>query len=123
MKKSIAVTPNIETLFGTRDENLHVLEDGLNVTIDLRSDSIDLEGAPRDVARAQQVFTDYEHLQRSGFTFNNGDLNSLLRVLVGDPKATLRGLAEAGRRPLVWRPHRPAQRPQSAPLPRSHRKA
>ncbi len=97
MKKSIAVTPNIETLFGTRDENLHVLEDGLNVTIDLRSDSIDLEGAPRDVARAQQVFTDYEHLQRSGFTFNNGDLNSLLRVLVGDPKATLRGLAEAGR--------------------------
>jgi len=97
MKKSIAITPNIETLFGTRDENLHVLEDGLNVTIDLRSDSIDLEGAPRDVARAQQVFADYEHLQRSGFVFNNGDLNSLLRVLVGDPKATLRGLAEAGR--------------------------
>jgi len=25
MKKSIALTPDIETLFGTRDENLHVL--------------------------------------------------------------------------------------------------
>src|SRR5205807_653319 len=27
----------------------------------------------------------------------NGDLNSMLRVLMADPKATLRGLAEAGR--------------------------
>src|ERR1700694_636785 len=97
MKKSIGITPNIETLFGTRDENLHVLEDGLNVTIDLKSNSIELEGAARDVARAEQVFADYDHLQRSGFTFNNGDLNSMLRVLMADPKTTLRGLAEAGR--------------------------
>ena len=97
MKKSIEITPNIEALFGTRDENLRVLEDGLNIAIDLRSDSIELEGGARDVHRAEQVFTDYDHLQRSGFTFNNGDLNSMLRVLMADPKATLRGLAEAGR--------------------------
>jgi phosphate starvation-inducible PhoH-like protein len=97
MKKSIAISPNIETLFGTRDENLHVLEDGLNINIDLRSDRIELEGAPRDVARAEQLFADYDYLQRSGHQFNNGDLNSMLRVLVGDPNVTLRGLAEAGR--------------------------
>ena len=97
MKKNIAITPNIETLFGTRDENLHVLQDGLNVTIDFRADSIELEGDASGVARAQQVFADFDFLQRSGFTFNNGDLNSLLRVLIADPKATLRGLAEAGR--------------------------
>jgi len=80
-----------------------VLEDGLNITIDLRSDSIEVEGSPRDVARAQQVFTDYEHLQRSGYTFNNGDLNSMLRVLAADPKVTLRGLAEAGRQRSLGR--------------------
>jgi len=97
MKKSIEITPHIETLFGTRDENLHVLEDGLNINIDLRSNSIEVNGEARDVARAEQVFADYDHLQRSGITFNNGDLNSLLRVLIADPKATLRGLAEAGR--------------------------
>jgi phosphate starvation-inducible PhoH-like protein len=97
MKKSIDLTPNIETLFGTRDENLHVLEDGLNINIDLRSNSIELEGAPLDVARAEQVFADYDHLRRSGHAFHNGDLNSLLRVLIADPKATLRGLAEAGK--------------------------
>ena len=97
MKKSIGVSPNIETFFGPRDENVRLLEDSLNISIDLRSNSIDLEGAPRDVARAEQVFADYESLQRSGFTFNNGDLNSMVRVLTTDPNATLRGLAEAGR--------------------------
>jgi phosphate starvation-inducible PhoH-like protein len=97
MKKSVEISPNIETLFGTRDENLHVLEDGLNINIDLRSDSVELEGAPSDVGRAEQIFTDYDHLRRSGFAFQNGDLNSMLRVLVADPKVTLRSLAEAGR--------------------------
>src|SRR5438128_459977 len=97
MKKSIDISHHVETLFGTRDENLHVLEDGLNINIDLRSDSIELEGAARDVARAEQVFSDYDFLQRSGYSFNNGDLNSMLRVLAADPNATLRGLADAGR--------------------------
>ena len=103
MKKSIGITPNIETLFGTRDENVRVLEDGLNVTIDLRSNAVELEGAARDVARAEQVFADYENLQRSGYSFNNGDLNSMLRVLTADPTATLRGLADAGRQRSLGR--------------------
>lgn len=97
MKKNIEIGRNIETLFGTRDENLHLLEDGLNVTIDLKSDCVEIEGAARDVARAEQVFGDYQHLQRSGHTFTNGDLGSMLRVMMSDPSATLRGLAEAGK--------------------------
>jgi phosphate starvation-inducible PhoH-like protein len=97
MKKNIEISQNIETLFGTRDENLHLLEDGLNVTIELKAESVEIEGAARDVNRAEQVFSDYEHLQRTGFTFNNGDLGSMLRILASDPTATLRGLAEAGR--------------------------
>jgi phosphate starvation-inducible protein PhoH and related proteins len=103
MKKSIGISPNIETLFGTRDENVRVLEGGLNVTIDLRSNAIELEGAARDVARAEQVFADYESLQRSGYSFNNGDLNSMLRVLTADSTATLRGLADAGRQRSLGR--------------------
>jgi phosphate starvation-inducible PhoH-like protein len=98
MKKNIEITPNIETLFGTRDENLRLLEDGLNVTIDLLADAVQIEGAAPDVQRAQQVFTDYEHLQRSGFEFkNSSDLTTMLRVLASDPNVTLRSLAEAGR--------------------------
>jgi phosphate starvation-inducible PhoH-like protein len=97
MKKSIGISPNIETLFGTRDENVRVLEDGLKITINLRANGIELEGAPREVARAEQVFADYEALQRAGHSFNNGDLNSMLRVLTADANATLRGLVETGR--------------------------
>ncbi|MEP6644234.1 MAG: PhoH family protein [Acidobacteriaceae bacterium] len=97
MKKSIELSPNIEALFGIRDENLHVLEDGLNVAIALRSNSIELEGSAGAVSRAEQVFADYGHLQRSGFSFQNGDLNSMLRVVVADSKVTLRSLAEAAK--------------------------
>ena len=97
MKKNIEITPNIETLFGTRDENLQLLEDGLNVTIDLLADAVQIEGAAQDVQRAQQVFSDYEHLQRNGFEFKNGDLTTLIRVLASDPSVSLRSLAEAGR--------------------------
>src|SRR5690348_1456904 len=97
MKKNVDITANIETLFGTRDENLRLLEDGLNVTIDLLADSVKIEGAAADVQRAEQVFADYDHLQRNGFEFKNGDLTSMLRVLANDPSVTLRGLAEAGR--------------------------
>ena len=97
MKKNIEISPNIGTLFGTRDENLRLLEDGLNVTIDLKADSVEIEGAARDVARAEQVFSDYDQLQRSGFVFNNGDLGSMLRIVINDPTATLHGLAESGK--------------------------
>ncbi|HTD21728.1 MAG TPA: PhoH family protein [Terriglobales bacterium] len=101
MKKNIALSPKIETLFGTRDENLHLLEQGLNVSIDLKSDSIEIEGAPGDVSRAEQVFADYAHLQRNGFTFYNGDLGSMLRIVISDPNASLRALAEAGKQRAV----------------------
>jgi phosphate starvation-inducible protein PhoH and related proteins len=97
MKTQIEIGPNIETLFGTRDENLRLLEDGLNVTIAMRSDSIEIEGAPSDVSRTQQVFTDYQHLLHQGHSFVNGDLGSMLKVLTSDSTATLRGLAEAGK--------------------------
>ncbi len=101
MKKNIALSPKIETLFGTRDENLHLLEDGLNVSIDLKSDSVEIEGTPSDVSRAEQVFADYAHLQRNGFAFYNGDLGSMLRIVISDPNASLRTLAEASKQRAV----------------------
>jgi phosphate starvation-inducible PhoH-like protein len=97
MKKNIEIVPNIQKLFGIRDENLQVLESGLNVNIDLKSDSVQLEGAARDVARAEQIFTDFDHLGSTGQEFTDADLSSMLRVVVADPTATLRGLAEAGK--------------------------
>jgi phosphate starvation-inducible protein PhoH and related proteins len=97
MKKNIELVPNIQKLFGTRDENLQILEDGLNIAIDLKSDSVQIEGAPRDVARAEQIFTDFESLGRNGQDLSPAELNSMLKVVAEDPSTTLRGLAEAGK--------------------------
>jgi phosphate starvation-inducible protein PhoH and related proteins len=97
MKKNIELVPNVQKLFGTRDENLQIMEDGLGVAIDLKPDSVLIEGAPRDVARAEQIFTDFDYLNRVGQDLTPGDLNSMLRVVAEDVSATLRGLAEAGK--------------------------
>ncbi len=97
MKKNIEIVPNIQKLFGIRDENLQVMESGLNVAIDLKSDSVQIEGAARDVARAEQIFTDFDHLGGAGQEFSDADLSSMLRVVVADNTATLRGLADAGK--------------------------
>src|SRR5215468_416347 len=97
MKKSIELISNIENLFGTHDENLQIMEEGLNVTIELKADSVQIEGAPRDVARAEQIFTDFEHLGRAGHDFAQGDLGAMLKVVTQDESTTLRGLAEAGK--------------------------
>src|SRR5580765_7869376 len=97
MKKNIEIVPNIQKLFGIRDENLQMMESGLNVNIDLKSDSVQLEGAARDVARAEQIFTDFDHLGSTGQEFTDADLSSMLRVVVADSTATLRGMAEAGK--------------------------
>jgi phosphate starvation-inducible PhoH-like protein len=101
MKKNIELRPNVETLFGTRDENLHLLEDGLNVTVELKSNSIQIDGSPEDVTRVEQVFADFEYLRTHGQQVFNGELTSMLRVLVADPAVTLRQLAEAGKQRAV----------------------
>jgi phosphate starvation-inducible PhoH-like protein len=97
MKKKIAITPNLETLFGPKDENLYLIEDGLNVSIDLQSNGVQIEGTQENVARAEQVFADFEHLRKTGYTWHNGDLNSMLKMVITDPTATLRNLAETGK--------------------------
>jgi phosphate starvation-inducible PhoH-like protein len=101
MKKNIELRPNVETLFGTRDENLHLLEDGLNVTVELKPNSIQIDGSPEDVARVEQVFTDFDYLRAHGQQLFNGELTSMLRVVVADPAVSLRQLAEAGKQRAV----------------------
>ncbi|HEY6251829.1 MAG TPA: PhoH family protein [Candidatus Angelobacter sp.] len=97
MKKTIELVPNIENLFGTHDENLQMMEEGLSVTIELKADSLQIDGAARDVARVEQIFTDFDYLVRNGHDFKNGDLAAMLKVVTQDESATLRGLAEAGK--------------------------
>jgi phosphate starvation-inducible protein PhoH and related proteins len=97
VKKSLQLTPGIEPLYGTRDENLRLMEDGLKVQIDLRTDSIQVMGEATAVARVEGIFTDFEHLRKAGVHPHNGELNALLKMVVADPAVTLRGLIDSGK--------------------------
>src|SRR5579872_7269003 len=97
MKLTVQISRGIESLFGTRDENIRVLESGLNVTTRLLNDSLEIEGDEPNVIRAASILEDYVELVKSGNTFNNGDLNSYLRVVTADPEVTLRSLVHSGR--------------------------
>ncbi|MBV8845219.1 MAG: PhoH family protein [Bryobacterales bacterium] len=97
MKSSVQISRGIESLFGTRDENIRVLEDGLNIRTRLLNDSLEIEGDEEGVARATVILGDYAALMSEGHHFNNGDLNSFLRVVTSDSESSLRGLVESGK--------------------------
>ena len=97
IKKILEITPGIEPLYGTRDENLRLMEDGLQVMIDLRSDAIHITGPQEGVDQVQQIFNDYESLRKSGITLQNGELKGMLRLVIADPDVTLKSLVESGR--------------------------
>jgi phosphate starvation-inducible PhoH-like protein len=97
IKKSLEITPGIEPLYGTRDENLRLMEDGLQVTIDLRSDAIEIGGSSESVEQVTRIFADFEALRKSGVTLQNGELKGMLRLVIADPDVTLRSLVESGK--------------------------
>ncbi len=97
MKLSVQITRGIESLFGTRDENIRVLEKGLNVTASLLHDALEIEGDEPNVIRAASILEDYVALVKEGQLFPNGDLNGYLRVVTEDPEVTLRSLVHSGR--------------------------
>ena len=94
--KTLPLTPSLEPLFGTRDENLKLMERELAVHIDLRADDVRVTGPDMAVERVAGIFADFEHLRRQGVHPHNGELHGLLKMVVCDPTVTLRGLVETG---------------------------
>jgi phosphate starvation-inducible PhoH-like protein len=97
MKASVRITRGVESLFGTRDENIRLIESGLSVHTQLVDNSLEIEGDAHNVSRAESILEDYNTLVREGYVFNNGDLNSYLRVVMFDPEVSLRALVNSGK--------------------------
>src|SRR5206468_6386995 len=85
MKTRVQLSRGLESLFGTHDENLRLLESTLRVSVQVADDALEVEGPPEGVERAGQILEDYSHLIREGHTFSNGDLHGFLRVVTEDP--------------------------------------
>src|ERR1044072_7541468 len=97
MRQNVRISRGIEPLFGTRDENIRLLEENLGVVTRLKDDAFVIEGEEPSVMRACQILEEYVTLVENGHVFVNGDLHDLLRVVARDPGASLRGLIESGR--------------------------
>jgi hypothetical protein len=52
-------------------------------------------GESANVLRAESILLDYADLLREGYTFQNGDLKSYLRVVLSDPEGNTRSLPRA----------------------------
>ena len=96
-KARVSITQGIESLFGTHDENIRLLERALGVSTHLLDDSIEIEGDPEPVRRAEHILSDYEFLLREGHRFTNGDVKGFLKVVAEDPNLTLRNLVLSSR--------------------------
>ena len=68
------------------------------------------------MARTEQIFTDFDYLGSAGQEYSDADLSSMLRVVVADPSATLRGMAEAGKQRSFGKRQVSAQEHEPAPL-------
>jgi phosphate starvation-inducible PhoH-like protein len=98
MKSSVQISRGIESLFGTRDENIRLLESELNLRTRLMDgDALEIEGEEPQVRRAERILEDYVSLVQEGHVFDNGDLNSYMRVVTADPEISLRRLVESGK--------------------------
>jgi phosphate starvation-inducible PhoH-like protein len=97
MISKVTLNRTLESFFGTRDENIRVLEGGLGVLMRLSSDAFEIEGDEAQVARAEHIVRDYLNLIENGQRLPAADLTSYLRVLSADPGVTFKELVDSGK--------------------------
>ena len=97
VKTQVTLTQGIESLFGTHDENIRLLEDTLGIRTHLLDESLEIEGNSESVRRVESILADYEALVREGHRFNNGDVKNFLKVVASDPQVSLRNLVQSSR--------------------------
>jgi phosphate starvation-inducible PhoH-like protein len=104
MRRTVQIAGQLETLFGTLDENLKLLESALHVTTHLQDNRLAVEGEAPQVDRAVHILNQYNDLVREGRRIDNGAVKALFRVATEEPGKHLRQILEPGEpaRPRVF---------------------
>ena len=64
MKTGVHINRGVESLFGTRDENIRLIESGLCVHTQLVDNNLEIEGDTENVNRCENILEDYNTLIR-----------------------------------------------------------
>jgi phosphate starvation-inducible PhoH-like protein len=64
MRRTVQIAGGVESLFGTLDENVKLLESALRVTTQLRDGHLAIEGEAVQVERAVRILDEYNQLVR-----------------------------------------------------------
>jgi phosphate starvation-inducible PhoH-like protein len=96
MRRTVQIAGGVESLFGTLDENVKLLESALHVTTHLQDDHLAVEGEALQVERAIRLINEYNQLVREGRRMNHGDVKAMISVATQDPKTTLKQVLEPG---------------------------
>lgn len=97
MKARIALTRGVEGFFGTKDENIRLIERALGVTTRLTHDALEIEGEDEQVNLAEAIVSDYEYLLEAGHKLPSADLTNYLKVITADASVSLRSMVESGK--------------------------
>ena len=97
MRRTVQIAGGVESLFGTLDENVKLLESALHVSTELKDDDhLAIEGDPAQVDRAVRLVTEYNQLIREGRRMSHGDVKAMIKVATQDSNTTLRQVLEPG---------------------------
>ncbi|MCC7339735.1 MAG: PhoH family protein [Bryobacterales bacterium] len=101
VKATVLLDSGVQPLFGTRDENLHLLEESFHVELHLGDEGIGISGGDDRVARARRFIQNYADFVHGGRQFSADELKSFIQVIQRDPSITLKELVEVTNRCTV----------------------
>jgi phosphate starvation-inducible PhoH-like protein len=96
MRRTVQIAGGVESLFGTLDENVKLLESTLHITTQMRDGHLAIEGEAAQVDHAIRIVEEYNQLIREGRRMSHGDVKDMIRVATQDPKTTLKQVLEPG---------------------------
>jgi phosphate starvation-inducible PhoH-like protein len=89
MRKITIPDEGVESLFGTYDENLKLLEGQFGVRIRTNGHELIVEGEPADVGRAEKVLEQLAALMRNGYKLAKGDVKTASQLVAQDENVEL----------------------------------
>ena len=89
--KQIELPPKgLETLFGVHDQNIKYLESLLDVQINGRGHSLNVDGDPKDVETVEHILSDFSELFAEGRQFTDKELREAFAQIAEDRAYSLR---------------------------------